>query len=222
MAWTTERLQQIGAAVEAAAAVAPDPADPADADAAAAAAVDAAAAAALNPLEAAAAAVAGQLTRIVYQASAPTAAAPTGPSAATGPVSALYPTIAPRQDLGFMPTSLGGVFEGIDLNLMGISHLAGRKPQGAQQGPQQPSSAEDYQLVLGVERVRVPELLYQPAALAGVYQEMAILLICMIVDRDSFGVSVNVYLSLCVGVATEGRTALLRVVTLTCWRSGAI
>jgi hypothetical protein len=53
------------------------------------------------------------------------------------------------------------------LNLMGISHLAGRKLQGPQQ--QQPSSAEDYQLVLGVERVRVPELLYQPAALAGAY-----------------------------------------------------
>lgn len=172
LAWTTERLQQIGAAVEAAAAVAPDPADGATApDAAAAdaaaAAVDAAAAAALNPLEAAAAAVAGQLTRLVYQASSAAAAATAGPgAAAAASVSALYPTIIPRQDLGLAPTNLGGVFEGLDLNLLGISHLAGFKPQG----PQQPSSAEDYQLVLGVERVRVPELLYQPAALAGVDQ----------------------------------------------------
>lgn len=168
LAWTTERLQQIGAAVEAAAAVAPNP-EEADATAAAdAAAVDAAAAAALNPLEAAAAAVAGQLTRLVYQAASSAAAATAGPvAAATGPVSALYPTITPRQDLGFTPTNLGGVFEGIDLNLLGISHLAGYKPQ---QGPQQPSTAEDYQLVLGIERIRVPELLYQPAALAGVDQ----------------------------------------------------
>jgi hypothetical protein len=165
LTWTTERLQQIGAAVEAAASVAPNPADaPADADAAAAA-VDAAAAAALNPLEAAAAAVAGQLTRLVYQAAS--AAATTGPAAPTaGPVSTLYPTITPRQDLGFTPANLGGVFEGIDLNLMGIGHLAGFKAQR----PLQPTSAEDYQLVLGVERVRVPELLYQPAALAGVDQ----------------------------------------------------
>jgi hypothetical protein len=167
LTWTTERLQQIGAAVEAAAAAAPDPAaDPYAAAAAETAAVDAAAAAALNPLEAAAAAVAGQLTRLVYQA-ASSAAATAGPAAATsGPVSALYPTVTQRQDLGFTPTNLGGVFEGIDLNLMGISHLAGYKPQG----PQQPMTAEDYQLVLGIERVRVPELLYQPSALAGVDQ----------------------------------------------------
>lgn len=170
LAWTTERLQQIGAAVEAAAAVAPNPADAdatAAADAAAAAAVDAAAAAALNPLEAAAAAVAGQLTRLVYQA-ASSAAATDKPvaAAAAAPVSALYPTITPRQELGLTPTNLGGVFEGIDLNLLGISHLAGYKPQGLQQ----PLTAEDYQLVLGVERIRVPELLYQPAALAGVDQ----------------------------------------------------
>lgn len=165
LTWTTERLQQIGAAVEAAASVAPNPSDATDADAAAAA-VDAAAAAALNPLEAAAAAVAGQLTRLVYQAAS--AAATAGPVAAatTGPVSALYPTVTPRQDLGFTPANLGGVFEGIDLNLMGIGHLAGLKAQR----PTQPTSAEDYQLVLGIERVRVPELLYQPAALAGVDQ----------------------------------------------------
>jgi hypothetical protein len=61
---------------------------------------------------------------------------------------------------------MGGAFEGIDLNLMGIGHLAGFKAQR----PLQPTTAEDYQLVLGVERVRVPELLYQPAALAGVDQ----------------------------------------------------
>jgi len=111
--------------------------------------------------------VAGQLTKLVYQAAATSSAAATpGPAIATGPVSALYPNVTPRQDLGFTPANLGGAFEGLDLNLLGISHLAGFKPQGLQQ----PSTAEDYQLVLGVERVRVPELLYQPAALAGVDQ----------------------------------------------------
>lgn len=192
LAWTTERLQQIGAAVAAAAAAAgagaagaPSATEPAVNGGGHAAAADDAAAAALNQLEAAAAAVAGQLTRLVYQASTdPSVSAATASGAAANgqiaaaataaPVSALYPTITPRQqaaDLGFNPTNLGGVFEGLDLNLLGLSHLAGgmtnRRPGQPQQ---QPSSAEDCQLVLGVERIRVPELLYQPAALAGVDQ----------------------------------------------------
>jgi hypothetical protein len=170
LAWTTERLQQIGAAVATAAAAVPalDTAEP-DEDPAAAEqgqqpAEDPVTTAAATAA-AAAAAVAGQLMCIVYQA-ASSAAAAAGPAPAAAPVSALYPTITPRQDLGFTPTTLVGAFEGIDLNLLGISHLAGFRPQG----PQHPLTAEDYQLVLGVERIRVPELLYQPAALAGVDQ----------------------------------------------------
>jgi actin-related protein 5 len=41
---------------------------------------------------------------------------------------------------------------------------------GQSAAPTKQLTAEDYQLHLGVERVRVPELLMQPAALAGVDQ----------------------------------------------------
>jgi hypothetical protein len=60
----------------------------------------------------------------------------------------------------------------LDLNLLGLGGLGFGEVLGAGQGaaPAKQLTAEDYQLLLGIERVRVPELLMQPAALAGVDQ----------------------------------------------------
>jgi hypothetical protein len=183
--WTSQRLQQIGAAVAsaatatlaAAAAAGAGEAGAADAAAAvaAAAAADAAAGetgdtampdAAANPaagpgsssravsqepqeqgnlLESAAAAIAGQLCTLAYPPADP------------------YQSAAAQ-----VPEALAG----LDLNLLGLGGLGFGEVLGAGQGaaPTKQLTAEDYQLHLGVERVRVPELLMQPAALAGVDQ----------------------------------------------------
>eukprot|EP00775_Hariotina_reticulata_P012512 gene12512-12646_t len=71
----------------------------------------------------------------------------------------------------------------INLELLGLAGLGLGEAAGGygaaaaaaagglgQNAPQVPATAEDHQLVLGVERIRVPELLIQPTALAGVDQ----------------------------------------------------
>lgn len=103
-------------------------------------------------LESAAAAIAGQLCTLAY------------PPASVDP----YQSAAAAQQL---PEALAG----LDLNLLGLGGLGFGEVLGAGQGglgaaPTKQLTAEDYQLLFGVERVRVPELLMQPAALAGVDQ----------------------------------------------------
>jgi hypothetical protein len=97
-------------------------------------------------LESAAAAIAGQLCTLAFPGT-------------DNP----YQPAAPQ-----VPETLAG----LDLNLLGLGGLGFGEVLGAGQGaaPAKQLTAEDYQLLLGVERVRVPELLMQPAALAGVDQ----------------------------------------------------
>eukprot|EP00878_Enallax_costatus_P012776 GHUV01013343.1.p1 GENE.GHUV01013343.1~~GHUV01013343.1.p1 ORF type:complete len:296 (+),score=148.35 GHUV01013343.1:90-890(+) len=102
---------------------------------------NAAAAAESNLLDMAAAAVAGHLVTTAYPGQA---------AAAAGSSAQQQPGLA-----------------GIDLNLLGLGGLG---LGGEGQTQTQHLTAEDYQIFLGVERFRIPELLFQPMALAGVDQ----------------------------------------------------
>jgi hypothetical protein len=172
--WTQQRLQQIGAAVaaaaaagataaaaaaaaagggtdeqmnDAAAAVAAAAATGADADAGP---LDAAAAAALTPLEVAAAAIAGQLSTAAFSAGELTS-------------QQQYQNSLLASQINLELLGLAGLGLGEGTAACGGAAAGGVGPTASQV----PATAEDHQLVLGVERIRVPELLIQPTALAG-------------------------------------------------------
>jgi hypothetical protein len=182
--WTSQRLQQIGAAVASAATA--TLAAAAAAGAGEAGAADAAAAVAAAAAYAAADAAAGETgDTAMPDAAANTAASSRAVSqepqeqgnllesaaaAIAGQLCTLaYPPADPYQSAA---TQVPETLAGLDLSLLGLGGLGFGEVLGAGQGaaPAKQLTAEDYQLHLGVERVRVPELLMQPAALAGVDQ----------------------------------------------------